>query len=38
MKHHSYQLTPKGQFFMRIIAAAFDPNMKNNHKTFSKAL
>ena len=32
------QLTDKGQFFMRIIAAAFDPNMRNNTKNFSKAL
>ena len=32
------ELTPKGQFFMRIIAAAFDPNMKTNKKNFSKAL
>ncbi len=32
------KLTPKGQFFMRIIAAAFDPNMKTNKKNFSKAL
>ncbi len=31
-------LTRKGQFFMRNIAAAFDPNMKNNQKNFSKAL
>jgi oxygen-independent coproporphyrinogen-3 oxidase len=35
---HRLRLTPKGQFFMRIIAAAFDPNMKNNKKNFSKAL
>ncbi len=32
------KLEPKGQFFMRIIAAAFDPNMKTNKKSFSKAL
>ena len=32
------KLKPKGQFFMRIIAAAFDPNMKTNKKSFSKAL
>jgi oxygen-independent coproporphyrinogen-3 oxidase len=32
------KLTAKGQFFMRVIAAAFDPNMKNNQKNFSKAL
>ena len=31
-------LTHRGQFFMRNIAAAFDPNMKNNRKNFSKAL
>ncbi len=37
-KKDFYQLTPKGQFFMRIIAAAFDPQMKNNSKNFSKAL
>ena len=36
--NHFLKLTPKGQFFMRIIAAAFDPNMKNNKKNFSKAL
>ncbi len=32
------ELTRTGQFFMRNIAAAFDPNMKNNQKSFSKAL
>ncbi len=36
--NHKLTLTHKGQFFMRIIAAAFDPNMKNNQKNFSKAL
>ena len=36
--NHQLKLTPKGQFFMRIIAAAFDPNMKTNKKNFSKAL
>ena len=36
--NHQLTLTPKGQFFMRIIAAAFDPNMKTNKKNFSKAL
>jgi len=36
--NHKAVLTHKGQFFMRIIAAAFDPNMKNNKKSFSKAL
>ncbi len=32
------ELTRQGQFFMRNIAASFDPNMKNNQKNFSKAL
>ena len=33
------ELSSKGQFFMRNIAAAFDPNMRNNtDKKFSKAL
>ncbi len=32
------ELTAQGQFFMRNIAAAFDPNMKNNTRQFSKAL
>ena len=32
------ELTKQGQFFMRNIAAAFDPNMKNNTKSFSKSL
>ena len=32
------ELTREGQFFMRNIAASFDPNMKNNRKNFSKAL
>lgn len=31
-------LTKQGQFFMRNIAAAFDPNMKDNKKSFSKSL
>ncbi len=37
-KNDLLKLTPKGQFFMRIIASAFDPNMKKNKKSFSKAL
>ncbi len=32
------ELTRTGQFFLRNIAAAFDPNMKNNRKSFSKAI
>ncbi len=36
--NNELKLKPKGQFFMRIIAAAFDPNMKTNKKNFSKAL
>jgi oxygen-independent coproporphyrinogen-3 oxidase len=37
-KNDKLILTHKGQFFMRNIAAAFDPNMKNSSKTYSKAL
>ncbi len=37
-KNDVLELTRTGQFFMRNIAAAFDPNMKNNTKNFSKAL
>jgi oxygen-independent coproporphyrinogen-3 oxidase len=32
------ELTRTGQYFMRNVAASFDPNMKNNQKSFSKAL
>jgi len=32
------ELTAQGQFFMRNIAATFDPNMKTNTRQFSKAL
>ncbi len=37
-KNDILELTRQGQFFMRNIAASFDPNMKNNQKNFSKAL
>ena len=37
-QNHIMELSRKGQFFMRNIAASFDPNMKNNQKNFSKAL
>ena len=37
-KNNKISLTQTGQFFMRNIAASFDPNMKNNKKNFSKAL
>jgi oxygen-independent coproporphyrinogen-3 oxidase len=32
------EITDEGQFFMRNIAASFDPKMKSNQKSFSKAL
>ncbi|HAG15416.1 MAG TPA: oxygen-independent coproporphyrinogen III oxidase [Bacteroidales bacterium] len=32
------EITAMGQFFMRNIAASFDPKMKTNLKSFSKAL
>jgi oxygen-independent coproporphyrinogen-3 oxidase len=37
-KNDVLSLTATGQFFMRNIAATFDPTMKNNTKNFSKAL
>jgi oxygen-independent coproporphyrinogen-3 oxidase len=36
--HDMITITDEGQFFMRNIAASFDPRMKINHKNFSKAL
>ena len=37
-KDETIEITLTGQFFMRNIAASFDPKMKTNEKTFSKAL
>ena len=37
-KEDTIEITDEGQFFMRNIAASFDPKMKMNHKNFSKAL
>lgn len=37
-KDNSVEITAEGQFFMRNIAASFDPQMKTNQKSFSKAL
>jgi len=37
-KNDCLQITSEGQFFMRNIAATFDPKMKTNSKSFSKAL
>ena len=37
-KEDTIEITDEGQFFMRNIAASFDPKMKTNHKNFSKAL
>ena len=33
---HSVRCTPEGMPFVRNIAAAFDPMMRNNEKLFSK--
>ncbi len=38
IKEDAIELTQHGQFFMRNVAAAFDPNMKENTKNFSKSL
>ncbi|MBN2237604.1 MAG: oxygen-independent coproporphyrinogen III oxidase [Bacteroidales bacterium] len=35
---NAIEITSQGQFFMRNIAASFDPKMKSNEKSFSKAL
>jgi oxygen-independent coproporphyrinogen-3 oxidase len=37
-KENTIEITDEGKFFMRNIAASFDPKMKANEKTFSKAL
>lgn len=37
-KENTIEIKAEGQFFMRNIAASFDPKMKNNEKSFSKAL
>lgn len=37
-KDNTIEITAEGQFFMRNIAASFDPKMKSNQKSFSKAL
>ena len=37
-KEDTVEITDEGQFFMRNIAASFDPKMKSNQKNFSKAL
>lgn len=37
-KENTIEITAEGQFFMRNIAASFDPKMKTNQKSFSKAL
>lgn len=37
-KENTIEITAEGQFFMRNIAASFDPKMKTNEKNFSKAL
>lgn len=37
-KENTIEITAEGQFFMRNIAASFDPKMKGNEKSFSKAL
>lgn len=37
-KDDTVEITAVGQFFMRNIAASFDPKMKTNQKNFSKAL
>ncbi|HPR59687.1 MAG TPA: coproporphyrinogen III oxidase, partial [Prolixibacteraceae bacterium] len=34
----SVEVSEKGKFFVRNIAAAFDPNLKNALQKFSKAL
>jgi len=37
-KNDTIQIKTEGQFFMRNIAASLDPKMKDNEKSFSKAL
>jgi len=36
--NNEFYVTPSGRFFIRNIAANFDPNLKTNQKRFSKAL
>ncbi|HPR62308.1 MAG TPA: hypothetical protein PLF35_15235, partial [Prolixibacteraceae bacterium] len=36
-ENDSVEVTEKGKFFVRNIAAAFDPNLKNALQKFSKA-
>ncbi|HZH73940.1 MAG TPA: coproporphyrinogen III oxidase, partial [Mariniphaga sp.] len=38
INNSSIEVTEDGRFFIRNIAAQFDPNLRNSTKRFSKAL